>query len=313
MKLAAYMPIVIIGILTVMIVLVFGKMNIYTLLTGLGVGMIVYSSTESAMIASVSIAITFLMIGFLNRYYKNEGFNTNTGSTDIAGLLQRLKKERLEGFKDTEESDEGEKEDDSSEKGDSSTCLDDVNKINVYNKKSIQSSDKSIKQMDMIIKNMPQAYESLKQARDFSKQAEKYTSKYNKKEGFSSNVYENIAKHGYNSPGFGIAGPLVEGYEDVKKEKDEMPAPASKKETLPMPFKLGEIPSQVKNGPHIDAGSTLISAIKSLNPDQINAMSKDTQQLIETQKSLMNMLGSMKPMLNDGKELMNTFQQMFGQ
>jgi hypothetical protein len=107
---------------------------------------------------------------------------------------------------------------------------------------------------------------------------------------------------------------MVEGYEDVKKEKDEKPAPASlsAKEEMPTPFKLGEIPSQVKNGPHIDAASTLVKAINSLNPDQIKAMSKDTQQLIETQKSLMGMLGSMKPMLNDGKELMDTFQQMFG-
>jgi hypothetical protein len=56
-----------------------------------------------------------------------------------------------------------------------------------------------------------------------------------------------------------------------------------------------------------------MKAIQNLNPDQINAMTKDTQQLIETQKSLMSMLGTMKPMLNDGKELMNTFQQMFGQ
>jgi hypothetical protein len=55
-----------------------------------------------------------------------------------------------------------------------------------------------------------------------------------------------------------------------------------------------------------------MKALKSLDPDQINAMSKDTQQLIETQKSLMNMMGTMKPMLNDGKELMDTFQQMFG-
>ena len=105
----------------------------------------------------------------------------------------------------------------------------------------------------------------------------------------------------------------VDGYEDVKVEKNEKPAPAMKADEQPMPFKLGEIPSQAKGGPHIDAGSTLMKAIKSLNPDQINAMSKDTQQLIETQKSLMGMLGTMKPMLNDGKELMNTFQQMFGQ
>jgi len=105
---------------------------------------------------------------------------------------------------------------------------------------------------------------------------------------------------------------MIEGYEDVKKEKNEKPAPALGKEEMPMPFKLGEIPSQVKTGPHIDAASTLVKAINSLNPDQIKAMSKDTQQLIETQKSLMGMLGSMKPMLNDGKELMDTFQQMFG-
>ena len=111
-----------------------------------------------------------------------------------------------------------------------------------------------------------------------------------------------------------INSTMIEGYEDVKKEKDENPAPAlSTKEEMPTPFKLGEIPSQVKNGPHIDAASTLVKAINSLNPDQIKAMSKDTQQLIETQKSLMGMLGSMKPMLNDGKELMETFQQMFGQ
>ena len=109
----------------------------------------------------------------------------------------------------------------------------------------------------------------------------------------------------------------IEGYEDVKKEKDEKPAPAKEegfKEAKEMPtaFKLGEIPSQAKNGPHIDAASTLVKAINSLDPDQIKAMSKDTQQLIDTQKSLMGMLGNMKPMLNDGKELMDTFQQMFG-
>lgn len=131
------------------------------------------------------------------------------------------------------------------------------------------------------------------------------------KEGFSNMVAENVVQAG--APGFGMKGPLVEGYEDVKVEKNEQPAPAMKsKDTMAMPFTLGEIPAQVKNGPHIDAGSTLIQAIKGLNPDQINAMTKDTQQLIETQKSLMGMLGTMKPMLNDGKQLMDTFQQMFG-
>jgi hypothetical protein len=78
-----------------------------------------------------------------------------------------------------------------------------------------------------------------------------------------------------------MGAPLVEGFEDEKKpETKSKPAPVTKKEEMAMPFKLGEIPSQVKNGPHIDASSTLMKAINSLNPDQINAMTNDTKQLI---------------------------------
>jgi len=141
------------------------------------------------------------------------------------------------------------------------------------------------------------------------------THKVEKSEILGSDVYQNIKKGGYNNPGFGMFGPLVEGFEDEKKEpkvSESKPAPVENKKELPSPFKLGEIPAQVKNGPHIDAGSTLMKAIQGLDPNQINAMTKDTQQLIETQKSLMGMLGSMKPMMQDGKELMDTFQQMFG-
>ena len=139
-------------------------------------------------------------------------------------------------------------------------------------------------------------------------------------EGFNTRTPSNQISELLRNLSKGSVG-TVEGYEDVKLEKNETPAPVedSKEEdkqgdsvSMAVPFKLGEIPSQVKNGPHIDAGSTLMQAIKGLNPDQINAMTKDTQQLIETQKSLMGMLGSMKPMLNDGKQLMETFEQMFG-
>jgi hypothetical protein len=140
--------------------------------------------------------------------------------------------------------------------------------------------------------------------------------KNEEEEGFMNmnSVFKNISTAGYTSPGFGIGAPLVEGFEDTKPkpETKSKPAPVAKKEEMAMPFKLGEIPSQVKNGPHIDASSTLMKAIHSLNPEQINAMTKDTKQLIETQKSLMGMLGTMKPMMNDGKELMETFQEMFG-
>lgn len=76
-------------------------------------------------------------------------------------------------------------------------------------------------------------------------------------------------------------------------------------------FKLGQIPKDVKGGFHIDAGTTVINALKALKPEQITAMTNDTKQLIETQKSLMTMLNTFKPMMSEGKEMMNTFQQMF--
>jgi hypothetical protein len=76
-------------------------------------------------------------------------------------------------------------------------------------------------------------------------------------------------------------------------------------------FKLGAIPSDTAGGFHIDAGTTVINALNSLKPDQIQAMTKDTQALIETQKSLMSMLKTFSPMLTEGKQMMDTFNTMF--
>ena len=72
------------------------------------------------------------------------------------------------------------------------------------------------------------------------------------------------------------------------------------------------MPSEHKAGPMLDAGSTLLKAMGSFKPEQINAMSTDTKQLLETQKDLMKMLNQMRPVLADGKELLNTFSGMFG-
>ena len=77
-------------------------------------------------------------------------------------------------------------------------------------------------------------------------------------------------------------------------------------------FKLGKLPSDKDGGLHIDSGSTVINALKALKPEQIAAMTQDTKQLIETQKSLMSMLQTFSPMVTEGKELMNTFNNMFG-
>jgi hypothetical protein len=77
-------------------------------------------------------------------------------------------------------------------------------------------------------------------------------------------------------------------------------------------FKLGSIPADAVGGSHIDLGTTLSNALNALKPDQVKAMTDDTRKLLETQKSLMSMLGTMKPMLQDGKQLMETFTEMFG-
>jgi hypothetical protein len=122
--------------------------------------------------------------------------------------------------------------------------------------------------------------------------------------------------------------PVKEGYTKSKKSKNETfkdsvtskdavtsNAATSKEEFQSATnelFKLGKMPSEHKDGPMLDAGSTLLKAMGSFKPEQINAMSSDTKQLLETQKSLMGMLNQMRPVLADGKELLQTFSGMFG-
>lgn len=77
-------------------------------------------------------------------------------------------------------------------------------------------------------------------------------------------------------------------------------------------FKAGKMPSEHKDGAQLDAGSTLMKAMESFDPTQINSMTQDTKKLLETQKSLMGMLTQMRPVLADGKELLQTFSGMFG-
>jgi hypothetical protein len=76
-------------------------------------------------------------------------------------------------------------------------------------------------------------------------------------------------------------------------------------------FKLGKLPSEHSDGPRLDPGKTLEKAMSALDPNTISSMTTDTKQLIETQKGLMSMLNQMRPVLADGKELLQTFSTMF--
>lgn len=135
------------------------------------------------------------------------------------------------------------------------------------------------------------------------------------------------------------ASGYVEGFEDVSENKVEAKSTAAESKPAPAAetakptdikekekagfknaadtsqdglFKLGVLPEETKGGFHIDQGTTVLNALNALKPDEVKRMSEDTQKLIDTQKSLMMMLGTMKPMLSDGKQLIDTFQQMFG-
>lgn len=77
-------------------------------------------------------------------------------------------------------------------------------------------------------------------------------------------------------------------------------------------FKLGELPSESKEGPFLDAGSTLMKAVGALQPDQIKSMTEETKKMIDTQKNMISMLHSMRPVLQDGQQLLQSFSSIFG-
>jgi len=99
-----------------------------------------------------------------------------------------------------------------------------------------------------------------------------------------------------------------------KRSKKVAPPPdnGSRREALELGKKY-KIPSEADDEDyHLDAGTTFLNAYKSLKPDQISAMTKDTQELINTQKQLMSTLSTLKPLITDGKQMMDTFQNYFG-
>lgn len=98
----------------------------------------------------------------------------------------------------------------------------------------------------------------------------------------------------------------LEGKSDEAVEEEE------RKSATGTLFKTGQMPSENMGGPKLDAGKTIIKAMESFDSNTIGAMTDDTKKLLETQKSLMGMLSQMRPVLADGKELLQTFSGMFG-
>jgi hypothetical protein len=127
----------------------------------------------------------------------------------------------------------------------------------------------------------------------------------------------------------GFADPTAEAEEATEEEFEDEKAPEKPKakpakKKVPAPdhgsraeaFQLGKkykMPSEGDDEEfHLDAGTTMLNAYKALKPEQIAEMTKDTQDLMNTQKQLMGTLNTLKPLIKDGKEMMEMFQSYFG-
>lgn len=176
---------------------------------------------------------------------------------------------------------------------------------------------------------------------------EKEEKKEKEQEGFEDGpdkIIQRIRSHGKPQP-MGVYSASVEGFEDVQPDvpkegasssgssasadvKNQVDSKKVAEVTSAQPkkeiekeefqsatnelFKLGKMPSEHADGPKLDVGQTVMKAVNSLDPNTISSMTADTKKLLETQKGLMSMLNQMRPVLADGKELLQTFSGMFG-
>jgi hypothetical protein len=57
---------------------------------------------------------------------------------------------------------------------------------------------------------------------------------------------------------------------------------------------------------------SLVQLYKQMTPETIQGLSKDTQELIQTQKQLLNTIQNMAPVLQDGRKILDSFKDYFG-
>ena len=101
---------------------------------------------------------------------------------------------------------------------------------------------------------------------------------------------------------FLISRITVETFENEKKKEETGEEKPSTPE--PAPPKTSD--------PHVDVGTTILHAYRNLSPEQIGGMRKDTKELMGLQKELMGSLSEMKPAIEQGAELLKTFNTFFG-
>jgi hypothetical protein len=71
-------------------------------------------------------------------------------------------------------------------------------------------------------------------------------------------------------------------------------------------------PEEEDKDSFIDVGKTFLQAYKSLTPGQIETMTTDTKELIDTQKNLLETIKTLAPIVTEGKKMLDTFKDYFG-
>jgi hypothetical protein len=105
---------------------------------------------------------------------------------------------------------------------------------------------------------------------------------------------------------------LKENYENPTESDEKKKDKKEKKEEETEPEPHSDSRSSKIEDSHLDAGSTVLHAFQKLNPEQVLQMRDDTKELMETQKQLVETLSSLGPQVQQGAELVKSFQGMFG-
>lgn len=65
--------------------------------------------------------------------------------------------------------------------------------------------------------------------------------------------------------------------------------------------------------PYMDVGRSFLEAYKNLSPKQIEGLTFDTKELLTTQQKLIETLNAVGPTLKEGKNILDTFKNYFGE
>tara|TARA_Y100000385_G_C13093912_1_gene640181 strand:+ start:105 stop:779 length:675 start_codon:yes stop_codon:yes gene_type:complete len=100
--------------------------------------------------------------------------------------------------------------------------------------------------------------------------------------------------------------------EDEDEDKDEDEADDEDEDEDDAEDKSEKFEDDVEEDFNIDSKGSFYENYQSLTPKQVTGLNKDTQNLIKTQKNLIETLNNMGPALKDGRQILDTFKNYFG-